>query len=84
MFCKMAQVALIQVTHAGGPCLSPRNNGPQFPGQFSGGSPYPHCLSSLPEDRPSRLNLLQSHGGGYAYLRSPRCIDTQTQAKAPS
>ncbi len=76
MLRKMVQVALIQPTHAGGPCLSPQNNGPQFPGQFSGGSPYPYCLGGSPEDQPGSLNLLQSHREGYSYIHRPRSIDT--------
>lgn len=75
MLCKMAQVAFIQQTHAGGPCLSPRHNGPQFPGQFSGGSPYPYCLDGSPEDWPISLNLLQSHREGYSNIHRPRGID---------
>lgn len=52
----MAQVAFIQRTHAGGPCLSPVHKDPQFPGQFSGGSPYPYCLCGSPEDQPRQLD----------------------------
>lgn len=60
ILCKMAQVALIQQTHAGGPCLSPPHNDPQFPGQFSGGSPYPYWFCGLPEDRPSSIKTRSS------------------------
>lgn len=66
----MAQVSLIQWTHAIGPWLYSRNNGPQFPGQFSGGSPYPHRLGGLPEAQPGGPNHLQPHRRGYSYIHS--------------
>lgn len=66
----MAQVCLIQWTHAIGPWLYPRNNGPQFPGQFSGGLPYHHRLGGLPEAKPGSPNHLQSHRRGYNSIHS--------------
>lgn len=66
----MAQVALIQRTHAIGPWLYLRNNGPQFPGQFSGGSPYHHRLGGLPEAKSGSPNHLQSHRRGCSSIHS--------------
>lgn len=51
----MAQVALIQQTHAGGPCLSSQHKDPQFPGQFSGGSTFRFCPGSSRKDGPADL-----------------------------
>lgn len=65
MLCKMAQVSLIQRTHVIGLRLYPRYNGPQFPGQFSGGSPYHHRLASNPNP-----NRLQAHSRGYDSIQS--------------
>lgn len=66
----MAQVCLIQQTHAIGPWLYPRNNGPQFPGQVSGGLSYHHRLGGLPEAKRGSPNRLQSHRRGYSSIPS--------------
>lgn len=71
LLCKMAQVALIQQTHAAGPCISPRHNDPPFPGQFSCGSPYPRGLGGSPEARRGGFNLLLSQGEGYPSETTP-------------
>lgn len=66
----MAQVSLIQRTHAIRPWLYPQNNGPQFPGQFSGGSLFHHRLGGLPEAKPGSPSHLHSHGRGYNSIHS--------------
>lgn len=68
LLCKIAQVALIQQAHAGGAYLSATHKDPQFPGQFSGGSPYPYCLCGSPEDQLSHINLSRHPGEADSYL----------------